>query len=125
MPAVLGLYLSNAEVAAAETRREAAGSGIAAHPFARMLYDVGCLFLDHFFDGRPIARFWFLETVARVPYFSYTSLLHLYESLGWWRATGLRQVHHAGEPARPRPRSAGSASVPALRNDMAAPVPLT
>ncbi len=36
-----------------------------------------CWVLDAFFDGRPIARFWFLETVARMPYFSYISLLHL------------------------------------------------
>lgn len=28
---------------------------------------------------RPIARFWFLETVARMPYFSYISMLHFYE----------------------------------------------
>jgi ubiquinol oxidase len=30
-------------------------------------------------------RFWFLETVARMPYFSYITMLTLYESLGWWR----------------------------------------
>ena len=30
-------------------------------------------------------RFWFLENVARMPYFSYTTMLTLYESLGWWR----------------------------------------
>lgn len=35
---------------------------------------------------RPIQRFWFLETVARMPYFSYITMLHLYESFGWWRA---------------------------------------
>ena len=35
----------------------------------------------------------FLETVARMPYFSYISMLHLYESLGWWRAGAeLRKV---------------------------------
>jgi hypothetical protein len=40
-------------------------------------------------------RFWFLETVARMPYFSYISMLHLYESLGWWRAGAeLRRVRH-------------------------------
>jgi hypothetical protein len=31
---------------------------------------------------RPIQRFWFLETVARMPYFSYISCIHLYETLG-------------------------------------------
>ena len=45
-----------------------------------------CLALDIFFANRPIQRFWFLETVARMPYFSYITMLHLYESLGWWRA---------------------------------------
>ena len=39
-----------------------------------------------------------LETVARMPYFSYISILHLYESLGWWRAGAeLRKVHFAEE----------------------------
>lgn len=27
-------------------------------------------------------RFWVLETVARVPYFAFISVLHLYETLG-------------------------------------------
>ncbi len=31
-------------------------------------------------------RFWVLETVARIPYFAFISMLHLYETLGWWRA---------------------------------------
>lgn len=44
-----------------------------------------CVLLDVLFDGRPIARFWLLETVARMPYFSYVTALHLYESLGFWR----------------------------------------
>ena len=39
------------------------------------------------------ARFWVLEVVARMPYFAYISMLHLYESLGWWRAGAeLRRV---------------------------------
>jgi len=57
-----------------------------------------CYALDTFFDGRPISRFWFLETVARIPYFSYISMLHLYESLGWWRRSAeTKQVHFAEE----------------------------
>jgi ubiquinol oxidase len=28
-----------------------------------------CVFLDVAFDRRPIQRFWFLESVARMPYF--------------------------------------------------------
>eukprot|EP00249_Psilotum_nudum_P015947 c25592_g1_i2 orf=1153-2136(-) len=46
-------------------------------------YYVLCVMLDGIFKDRPIQRFWFLETVARMPYFSYISMLHLYETLGW------------------------------------------
>ncbi|KAF5834555.1 hypothetical protein DUNSADRAFT_8722 [Dunaliella salina] len=46
----------------------------------------------------PRKRFWFLETVARMPYFSYISCIHLYETLGWWRAAAdLRKIHFAEE----------------------------
>jgi hypothetical protein len=52
----------------------------------------------YFLFGRPIQRFWVLETVARIPYFAYISILHLYESLGFWRAGAeLRKVHFAEE----------------------------
>lgn len=30
-------------------------------------YTALCFMLDVLFDGRPIQRFWFLETVARMP----------------------------------------------------------
>lgn len=43
---------------------------------------------------RPIQRFWFLEMVARMPYFSYITMLHLYETFGWWRAGGLPCARH-------------------------------
>lgn len=67
--------------------REEAGLGAKGVPLpVKVVYKVLCLFLDLLFYERPIQRFWFLETVARMPYFSYTSMLHLYESLGWWRA---------------------------------------
>ncbi|CAM6104079.1 unnamed protein product [Calypogeia fissa] len=57
-----------------------------------------CLMLDVIFNNRPIQRFWFLETVARMPYFSYISMLHLYETLGWWRSGAeVRKVHFAEE----------------------------
>ena len=52
----------------------------------RAVYLSLCVFLDIMYANRPIQRFWFLETVARMPYFSYITMLHLYESLGWWRA---------------------------------------
>lgn len=58
-----------------------------------------------------LLSFWFLETIARVPYFAYVSMLHLYETIGWWRAPGLRQVTThalAHEPSR-RPSRAASA----------------
>ena len=83
----------------------------------RAPYYALCFALDNLFEGRPIARFWFLETVARMPYFSYISMLHLYaaarqriprrasrgsppryESLGWWRRSAeAKKVHFAEE----------------------------
>mmetsp|Transcript_28736 Transcript_28736/g.82920 ORF Transcript_28736/g.82920 Transcript_28736/m.82920 type:complete len:665 (-) Transcript_28736:658-2652(-) len=57
-----------------------------------------CWLLDVLYNERPIQRFWFLETVARMPYFAYISMLHLYETLGWWRVgTEVRKVHFAEE----------------------------
>jgi hypothetical protein len=48
----------------------------------------GFLF-DFLFDGKTVkrsfARFYAFETIARMPYFSYLSVLHLYETLGLWR----------------------------------------
>lgn len=61
-------------------------------------YYLLCWVLDVLFDGRPIARFWLLETVARMPYLSYITMLHLYETLGWWRRSyDARKVHFAEE----------------------------
>jgi hypothetical protein len=87
-PGCLNLTLSNFDVSETERIRIEMGGKVDAHPVSMTLYNVGCLFLDNLFDGRPIQRFWFLETIARIPYFSYISMLHLYESLGWWRAVG-------------------------------------
>lgn len=42
---------------------------------------------------RSYARFYALETIARMPYFSYLSVLHLYETLGWWRRADYLKVH--------------------------------
>jgi ubiquinol oxidase len=94
-PNALKVTLSNEAVAAAEDKRIADGGDVGAHPVSKALYDLGCLFLDQLFDERPIQRFWFLETIARIPYFSYVSMLHLYESFGWFRAVELRKVHAA------------------------------
>lgn len=52
---------------------------------------------DTFFSGaeRDFARFYALETIARVPYFSYLSVLHLYETLGRWRRAKYLKLHFA------------------------------
>jgi len=62
-------------------------------------YLVLCWLLDRVYSkDRPIQRFWLLETVARMPYFSYISMLHLYETLGWWRrGAAVKRVHFAEE----------------------------
>ena len=55
------------------------------------------LLFDTIFQGstisRAYARFYALENIARMPYFSYVSVLHLYESLGWWRKAEYLKVH--------------------------------
>lgn len=66
--------------------------------FIRGPYHLICWLLDVVYEKKPIQRFWILECVARMPYFSYISMLHLYETLGWWRAGAvLRKVHFAEE----------------------------
>jgi ubiquinol oxidase len=97
LPECLELTLSNEAVDERERQRELRGGKVQAHPVAKALYDIGCKVLDVFFNERPLERFWFLETIARIPYFVYISVLHLYESLGWWRETSLRRVHSAEE----------------------------
>merc|ERR1740129_2624581 len=88
------LVLSNEAVWAREKRRPP----VSAPLILLGPYYVLCWVLDNLFDGRPLSRFWFLETVARMPYFSYVSTLHLYESLGWWRrSAGVKRVHFAEE----------------------------
>lgn len=47
------------------------------------------------YGDRHYARFHALETIARVPYFAYTSVLHLYETLGWRRRADLMKIHFA------------------------------
>lgn len=51
--------------------------------------------VDVIYGNRSYARFYVLETIARVPYFSYVSVLHLYETLGLWRKADLLKVHFA------------------------------
>lgn len=90
---VPSLVLSNEAV----MERERARPEVPTPVPVRLAYDVLCWFIDVVFEDRPIQRFWFLETVARMPYFSYMSVLHLYETLGWWRSPELRAVHAAEE----------------------------
>ena len=51
--------------------------------------------IDRFYKDRPYPRFYVLETVARVPYFAYLSVLHFYETLGSWRKADLLKIHFA------------------------------
>ena len=53
------------------------------------------LVIDKLYEGRDYPRFYALETVARVPYFSFLSVLHLYETLGFWRRADYLKVHFA------------------------------
>ena len=92
------LRLDDKKVAQAEKDREARQGKVEAPMLIRLVYNSLCWALDLLYEGRPIQRFWVLETVARMPYFSYISMLHLYESLGWWRAGAeVRKVHFAEE----------------------------
>ena len=53
------------------------------------------LLISKFYRNRSYPRFYVLETVARVPYFAYLSVLHLYETLGIWRKADLLKIHFA------------------------------
>jgi len=44
---------------------------------------------------RSVARFYTLETIARMPYFSYLSVLHFYETMGWWRKAEALKIHYS------------------------------
>ena len=57
-----------------------------------LLFDV--LYQGQTMD-RSYARFYALETIARMPYFSYTSVLHLLETLGQWRQADRLALHFA------------------------------
>ena len=51
--------------------------------------------VDFVYGDRSYSRFYLLETIARVPYFSFLSVLHLYETLGLWRKADWLKVHFA------------------------------
>jgi ubiquinol oxidase len=62
-------------------------------------YLVLCWMLDAVFEGEYVpSRFFLLETVARMPYFSYIGMLHFYETLGFWRRSAdMKRIHFAEE----------------------------
>jgi ubiquinol oxidase len=62
-----------------------------------IIYNIICWSLDIIYEGKPLDRFWMLETVARQPYFSYVAILHMYETLGWWEVDGELRKEHASE----------------------------
>lgn len=61
----------------------------------RVLVGILAFVINQVYRDRPMPRFYVLETVARVPYFSYLSVLHLYETLGLWRKADWLKVHFA------------------------------
>ena len=67
------------------------------------LVDYLVFLIDLLYKDKPYQRFYVLETVARVPYFSYISCLHYLETIGqkdnigWLRihwAEGWNELHH-------------------------------
>ncbi len=61
----------------------------------RLLVNLLVFVVNVLYRDRPYPRFYVLETVARVPYFAYISVLHLYETLGWWRKADWLKIHFA------------------------------
>jgi ubiquinol oxidase len=61
----------------------------------RLLVAVLVFVINTLYRDRPIPRFYILETVARVPYFAFLSVLHLYETMGFWRKSDWLKVHFA------------------------------
>lgn len=63
----------------------------------RLVHNLKTFLFDTFFPTdtlhRHYARFYALETIARMPYFSYLSVLHLYETLGFWRQQEFIKTH--------------------------------
>ena len=69
------LTLDDGKVIARERARLAAAAGPKPPLPIRFVYSSLCWVLDVLYEGRPIERFWVLETVARMPYFVYISMV--------------------------------------------------
>jgi ubiquinol oxidase len=79
-------------------KRERSRDGVECPRSMLIIYYGICTLLDKIFENRPIDRFWFLETIARMPYLSYVSVIHLYETLGWWELNSdLKKIHYEEE----------------------------
>jgi ubiquinol oxidase len=92
------LVISDEAVSQREKKRDRETGYLTRAPWlSRQTYLVSCRVIEAVFRNRPIARFWFLEMIARVPYFSYLSVLHLYESLDLVHVTELRRDHFLEE----------------------------
>ena len=59
------------------------------------VYDIICLVYPVRGNERDFARFFVLETVARVPYFAYLSVLHLRETFGERHNGDKMRTHYA------------------------------
>lgn len=79
--------------------RERQRGPIIAPYLIKIPYYALCYLLDIVFEGRNVfSRFFLLETVARMPYFSYITMLHMYETLGFWRRSAdIKRIHFAEE----------------------------
>ncbi|PNW85119.1 hypothetical protein CHLRE_03g172500v5 [Chlamydomonas reinhardtii] len=93
------LELSVSDVVAVEHARIARTGDMTSPAWVKAPFYALCFVLDVMYPkNKAIEKFWVLETVARIPYFAYISILHLYESLGFWRAGAeLRKIHFAEE----------------------------
>lgn len=92
------LKLDNNAVVRMEKERVSRDGDIDTPLWVKAPFTALCWTLDILYENKPIPKFWVLETVARIPYFSYISILHLYESVGFWRAGAeLRKIHFAEE----------------------------
>jgi len=60
-----------------------------------ILYDIICFFYPVKGTKRDFARFYVLETVARVPYFAYLSVMHLRETFGERELGDKMRTHYA------------------------------